>query len=234
MHLKRFLRRLPRRIKHTVFPLRYPERFLHQDVPYFSQWGSRERNAEIIARTFDVKDDPNWKNSGAKTKQEHEDWSWSGCGMACTKMLLAHQTGKVYPLVELGKKCAEYGGYKFPLKDHPGLFYRPYITFMREEFGLKARIVADLMPRELLYELGRGNYMLASVTAEIREGKGKPKEKSGHLILLLGYDAKKREVYFHNPSGDRKETQENVAISLDRFYDFFSGRGIVVETKIFL
>ncbi len=30
--------------------------------------------------------------------------------MACTKMILARQTGKVVPIVELGKKCAEYGG----------------------------------------------------------------------------------------------------------------------------
>lgn len=151
--------------------------------------------------------------------------------MACTKMLLAYHTRKVYPLVTLGKKCAEYGGYKLPLANNPGLFYRPYITFLQKEFGLKAWIADDLSQQELMHELSKGNYIVASVNAKIREGKGKPREKKGHLILLLGYDVEKGEVYFHNPSGDRRETQEYAAVSLERFYDFSSGRGIVVETK---
>lgn len=149
--------------------------------------------------------------------------------MACTKMLLAHKTGKVYPLVELGKKCAEYGGYKFPLADNPGLFYRPYVTFLRQEFSLKGRIADGLTEKELMHELGRGNYIIASVNAKLREGSGKPKSKRGHLILLIGYDAKKGEVYFHNPSGDSKKTQEYATLPFRVFYDFFSGRGIVIE-----
>ncbi|HUB93554.1 MAG TPA: hypothetical protein VMB52_03555 [Verrucomicrobiae bacterium] len=90
-------------VKHIVKPLSISERFLHENVPYFCQWESRELAKQLLAKEVTTDDDPRWKSSGAKTKAEYREWSWSGCGMACTKMLMAYTTGKVIPLIELGK-----------------------------------------------------------------------------------------------------------------------------------
>ena len=40
-------------------------------VPYFSQWESADRAADIIAGTLKVADDPLWRNSGADSVAEY-------------------------------------------------------------------------------------------------------------------------------------------------------------------
>jgi len=206
-----------------------PERFVHKDVPYFCQWESRDLAGQILEKQLSTDDDPRWKASGAKTKKEYHDWSWSACGMACTKMILAQRTGKIVPIVELGKKCAEYGGYTLPLEHSPGLYYKPYLTFVEKEFKWKARVVQGMTFQELMHELGKGNYVIAGVSPLIRYPHSKPKTKSGHLVLMVGYDKTAREFYLHNPSGISKETQEYAAVKFDDFKKFFSGRGIVIQ-----
>lgn len=218
-------------VKHFVRPLSVPDRFVHENVPYFCQWESRELAKQLLEKKITTDDDPHWKKSGAKTKKEYHDWSWSGCGMACTKMILAHRTGKVVPLVDLGAKCAEYGGYTLPLETSIGLLYKPYITFVDKEFGWKARVAQGMTFQELMHELGNGNYVIAGVSPQIRYPDSKPKTKGGHLVLMVGYDKTKQEFYFHNPSGISKETQERATVNFNAFKNFFSGRGIVVHGK---
>lgn len=229
-NIKNHALRHAKRLKHLLRPLPIPDRFVHKNVPYFCQWESRGLAKEILEKKITTDDDPKWKTSGAKTKKEYHDWSWSGCGMACTKMILAHQSGKVIPLVELGKKCTEYGGYIMPLETSPGLFYKPYVTFVENEFHWSAKVVQGMSDAELMHELGKGGYVIASVSPQIRYPQSKPKAKSGHLVLVLGYDKAKKEFYLHNPSGISKETQEYAAVSFQDFKKFFSGRSIVVKT----
>lgn len=230
MNPKNYLLSHAKEIRHTLISKNIRQQFIFKDVPYFSQWESRELNAKILSHEIDTKNDPKWKLSGASTQQEYEDWSWTGCGMACTKMLIAHKTGKVIPIVELGKKCAEYSGYTYPLKDSAGLRYAPYVKFMKAEFGLEAKLVVPLIIQEIVAELSAGNYVIVSVSPDIRTPKTRPTYKGGHLILMLGYDLDKKELYFHNPSGTSKSTQEYACVSFDDFKKFFSGRGIIIKT----
>jgi hypothetical protein len=228
-NIKNHVLREAKRLKHLVQPLSIPERFIHEAVPYFCQWESRELARQILEKQINTDDDPNWKASGAKTKKEYHDWSWSACGMACTKMILAHRTGKIVPIVDLGKQCTEYGGYTMPLENSVGLYYKPYITFVEKELNWKAKIVQGMTFQELMHELGKGNYVIAGVSPQIRYPQSKPKVKGGHLVLMVGYDKIKQEFYLHNPSGISKETQEYAALKFSDFKKFFSGRGIVVQ-----
>jgi len=202
--------------------------FMHENVPYFSQWESRELVEKILTNEISPSEDPNWKKSGAETKEEYDAWSASGCGMACTKMLVDHLWDREVPLVELGKKCAEYGGYTLPVEQSVGLIYGPYERFAKEELGLKARAVLPLLIDEIIEELAADKYIMASVSPKIRHASENPTKKGGHLILMLGYDLDKQLLYFHNPSGFTKETQEYTSISFRDFKKFFGGRGIVV------
>lgn len=228
MKLKNQILTYVKHIDYKARPRQLASRFMFNDVPYFSQWESRELNKQILERVIKTEDDPKWKLSGAKTKEEYAQWSWSACGMACTKMLLAHKTGKTVPIVELGKKCAEYGGYNYPLGQSNGLIYAPYVQFMKAEFGIESKIVAPLLVIEIVAELAKGNYVIASVSPDIREPHKTPKSRGGHLVLMLGYDLQKKELYLHNPSGTSKSTQGYAAVSFADFKKFFSGRGIVV------
>lgn len=203
--------------------------YIHQDVPYFSQWESPRLIKQILNRSIDTKDDPNWEQSGAKSKKEYEDWSWIGCGMACTKMLIAHKTGETIPLVELGKKCAEYGGYTYPTEKSGGLRYAPYSKFMKSEFTIDAKIVTPLIIEEIIAALNAKNYIIASVSPAIREPSSTPKSKGGHLVLIVGYNLAEKTLYLHNPSGTSSASQAYARVSFDDFKKFFSGRGIILE-----
>lgn len=205
----------------------YKSHFIHQELPYFSQWESRDLVERIITKQIEAADDPRWRESGAKNIEEYMTWSWSGCGMACLKMILAHKQRRVIPLVTLGKQCLKYGGYKLPLKDHPGLYYKPFVRFIKEKHGLHGKAVSALTLNEIKQVLSSGGYAVVSVTPEIRFPTKNPTRRGGHLVLLFGYDDKKQLVYLHNPSGFR-DSQEKVSVSYDQFKKFFGNQGILI------
>lgn len=202
--------------------------FIHKDIPYFSQWESRDLVEKIIKKQISAADDPHWKESGAKTTQEYTAWSWSCCGMACLKMILAHKYRKVIPLVHLGKKCLNYGGYRLPLETSPGLFYKPFVSFVKSEYGLNGRAMSVLTLTEIKQVLSDGGYVMVSVTPEIRFPLEEPTKRGGHLVLVVGYDDEKGAIYINNPSGF-KGTQEQVEIPYRQFHKFFDNKGILIK-----
>ena len=208
----------------------YAPKYIHSDVPYFSQWESRDLVEFIITKQLDGKDDPQWRDSGADSREEYAEWSWNGCGMACLKMIIAATQHKMIPLVELGKKSTEYGVYSMPLHDSPGMFYKPFVTFIEKEYGLKGKTESALTIPEIKQAISSGGFVIASVTPEIRFPTRKPTKKGGHLVLVIGYDDSEKNFYFHNPSGF-KDTQENVAISESSFLHFFDHKGLLVSTR---
>ena len=203
-------------------------RFIHHELPYFSQWESRELVEKIITKQIEAKDDPRWQESGAKDVKEYTSWSWSCCGMACLKMILAHKKNEVIPLVTLGKQCVKYDGYKLPLENHPGLYYKPFVQFIKEKYSLNGRATSALTLTDIKNTLSDGGYVIASVTPEIRYTEKDPVKKGGHLVLLFGYDDSKQTIYLHNPSGF-KNSQEKVAISYSQFKKFFDNKGIMIS-----
>lgn len=203
-------------------------RFIHRTVPYFAQWESRELVESIITKQIEAKDDPRWRESGAKDVKEYTAWSWSCCGMACLKMILAHRKNKIIPLVTLGKQCIKYGGYKLPLESHPGLYYKPFVTFIKSEYGLNGKAVSALTLAEIKQTISEGGYAIVSVTPEIRFPSQLPKKRGGHLVLVFGYDDEKQVIYLNNPSGFR-DSQERVEIPYKQFKRFFDNRGIIVK-----
>lgn len=203
--------------------------FIHQDLPYFSQWESRDLVEKIITKQIDAKDDPHWQESGAKNTKEYASWSWSCCGMACLKMILAHKESKLVPIITLGKQCLEYGGYKLPLEKYSGLYYKPFVRFIKEKYGLHGKSTGALTLTEIKNTLSDGGYVIASVTPEIRFPEQAPVKHGGHLVLLFGYDDAKQLFYLHNPSGF-KNSQENVEISYGQFKKFFDNKGVLISS----
>jgi hypothetical protein len=227
--MKRIMKHISARLKDRLVPFRGAQHFLHENVLYFCQWESRVLAKDFLSGEKSAIDDPLWENSGAKTREEYSDWSWACCGMACLKMVLAHKYDNIVPLVTLGKRCMEYGGYKLPLAESAGLYYKPFTEFVEKEYNLHAEVLSPLTVTGILEALSDGKYIIASVNPAIRHPESPtPKTKSGHLILLLGYDLTSKKFSFHNPSGDTKENQEYASLSFRDFKRFFSGRGIAI------
>ena len=228
MSLKAKLHLFIKTARDQIWPTYQPTQFHHQAIPYFAQWESPKLVDDILAHTIKAKNDPKWQQSGATTMEEYEQWSWTACGMACLKMILAHRFHRTVPLVTLGKQCLKYGGYTLPLESSPGLYYRPFVEFVKKEYGLEARVVNGLTIREIQEALAQDKYVIASVNPGLRQPASKPPHKGGHLVLLIGYDQQKNCLYLHNPSGYYRKSQENFEISVPDFKKFFSHKGIIV------
>jgi hypothetical protein len=143
-------------------------------------------------------------------------------------MILAHKQHKIIPLVILAKQCLEYGGYELPLEASPGLFYKPFVNFIFEEYGLRGKVVGALTLDEIKQTISDGGYATVSVTAEIRFPLKEPTRHGGHLVLVFGYDDEKQVVHINNPSGF-KDSQENAILSYKQFMKFFDHKGILIR-----
>jgi hypothetical protein len=217
-----------RAYRYKLSPLKHVPQRTVIDIPYFAQWESPELVADIVEGKKDAADDPLWRNSGAKDKEEYVRWSWSACGLACTKMILAHASGEVVPIVMLGNKALAYGCYDMPLETSIGLKYGPYSEFTREEFGWETAPVSPMVLEDIIKAIAKGSYVMISVTAEIRRPHVWPKRHGGHLVLAVGYDLDASELLINNPSGDKKETQDHARVSFSDFEKFFAHKGIVI------
>lgn len=149
--------------------------------------------------------------------------------MACLKMILKSKFGKTPSLITLGKKCLEYGGYVPTPSELKGLYYEPFIRFIHQEFRLNGKTIKHLSLNGILKALEKQQFVITSVSPQIRNPKSMPSKRGGHLVLLLGYDHLKKLLFFHNPSGNTHKTQQYAEITYTDFARFFAGRGIVIS-----
>ncbi|MFS8044702.1 C39 family peptidase [Rhizobium sp. BR 314] len=201
-----------------------------QKVPYFSQWETPDMTLAVVAegaRAALLKD-PLWASSGARDMEEYAHWAANLCGMACLKMVLAARTGKAVPIMDLAMGCRDYGGYvEEPDGRIRGLIYAPFIPFVRDRFGLAARVVTGISITDIVDILTQSEFFIASVHHSIRWPETEPPAKGGHLVLVTAIDGKK--IRFHNPSGHVDATRENAEMTLETFEKFFAGRGIAID-----
>jgi hypothetical protein len=170
-----------------------------------------------------------WQEAGARSPEEFERWRRAGCGMACLQMILA-ETGRSVPgLVELGLRCATYGGYVVTEDKFEGLIYAGFVDFVSAEWGLEASVAAPLALDSIIEAVTRGAFVIASVHRSIREPDTEPPSRGGHLVLVFDSDDEGKNVYLNNPSGLRPEAERGVRMPTEDFERFFAGRGMVVE-----
>jgi len=208
-----------------------PRAYMRDSIPYVSQWESPELAEQIINGQLRARDDPKWRKSGARTRDEYQTYSWNMCGMACLRMILLDRSGKADTIIKLGKKCTKYGGYTLPFGESAGLQYRQFAAFMKSEYDIDSIVKPALLQHDIKVAISKGEYVIASVSPQIRRPDSLPQHKGGHLVLITGYDDVKRIFYLHNPSGIAGLSQVNTVISYRDFRKFFAHRGIIVKSK---
>jgi len=194
-------------------------------IPYFSQWESPALAAQIISGEVKVRDDPLWRSSGAASVDEYAEWANHVCGMACLKMVLAARTGKLYPILELARLATEFGAYVLEDGTLKGMIYAPAVEMLKDRFGIDSKVVTGIVAADLSWMVQPGALFIASVHPSVRWLKGPPPKKGGHLVLIT--QATPERVVFHNPSGHDEATQRDAVAPIDRFEEFFAGRGIL-------
>ncbi|WP_353619660.1 C39 family peptidase [Rhizobium sp. ICMP 5592] len=203
---------------------------MKQKVPYFSQWETPDMTLAVVAEGAQAAllKDPLWVSSGASTVENYARWAGNLCGMACLKMVLAARTGLIVPIMDLAMGCKDYGGYVEETDGRiKGLIYAPFVPFVKDRFGLHARVVTGISAGDIGDILAQSEFFIASVHHSIRWSDTEPPSKGGHLVLVTAVDA--GSVRFHNPSGHEVATRENVELPLEVFERFFAGRGIAID-----
>ncbi|MBZ9675688.1 C39 family peptidase [Mesorhizobium sp. ES1-1] len=200
---------------------------LPEAVPFFSQWETPGMTMDVLAEGAEaLRRDPLWQGSGARTLDEYALWAGNICGMACLKMILATR-GEIVPTIELARRCTGYGGYVVNDGAIKGLIYAPFVSFVREAFGLRAEVMTNVATAEIPAILGRSRFFIASVSSWIRWPDREPPAKGGHLVLVTA--ASEQDFRFHNPSGHTSATQANAQLAPSDFDRFFANRGIAVS-----
>ncbi|MER9331703.1 C39 family peptidase [Mesorhizobium sp. M0488] len=198
-----------------------------ESVPFFSQWETPDLTMAVLADGADaaLRRDPLWRGSGAETLDEYAAWAANICGMACLKMILATR-GEIIPTMELARQCTRYGGYVVNGESIKGLIYAPFVSFVKEAFGLRAEVMTNVATSDIPATLARSRFFIASVSSRIRWPEREPPSKGGHLVLVT---AASDEIFrFHNPSGHISATQANAVLAPADFDRFFANRGIAV------
>ncbi len=171
-------------------------------VPYFSQWETPDMTLAVVAEGAQAAllKDPLWASSGARTIEDYARWAGNLCGMACLKMVLAARTGRTVPIMDLAMGCKDYGGYVEEADGRiKGLIYAPFVPFVKDRFGLNAKVVTGISTGDIGDILAQSEFFIASVHHSIRWSDTEPSSKGGHLVLVTAVDA--GFVRFHNPSG---------------------------------
>ena len=202
---------------------------IQQDkVPYFSQWETPEMTLSVLAEgSAALLRDPLWRQSGAETVEDYARWAVNVCGMACLKMILAAR-GELHPTLALARTCTAYGGYVVNELDASikGLIYAPFVTYVRERFGLLAETMTGVATDSMPGVLAERPFFIASVNSGIRWPERTPPSKGGHLVLVTA--ASGETLRFHNPSGHDAASQADVTLPLSVFDRFFANRGIAI------
>lgn len=193
--------------------------------PYESQWGDVALNAPLIEDGVDPAAHFDWRAEGYASADDYRLWARNVCGLACLRSVLGAWRNERPPMHRLVLGAQSAGALIREGEAIKGLYYRPFLDWVRSEFGLSGEVVEGQHADRALAEWREGRVFVASVSPEIRYPDRPNARRGGHLVLVHSVDGDR--VTFHNPSGVR-DTAENARLDIATFSRFFAGRGFTL------
>lgn len=173
------------------------------------------------------------KRIKSKTKKDVNKRAHNWCGMCCLSMILKTLNRKTPSLSQLYKQAFRYGVYKLEDKNVHGAYHQELAEFITKKYRLKAKAVQNIKTqKQLINIIKNNNFFIASVTPEIRDYAKNPTKKQGHLILVFDCHKTGNQHYltFHNSAGfTGNNSQKSVTMPINKFFNYFSGRGIKIQ-----
>lgn len=169
--------------------------------------------------------------------RENEDMNaseWNWCGICCVQMILLG-LGRGAPTRDQMYRTAydRYGAFKTIDGRVVGAYHRELAEYVCQEFGLVAITHRRASTDDLARSIEDGRYVIASVSASIRDlDEKEPGRKNGHLVLIYSIEQMDsgRMFVLHNSAGFASaNTQAGVRVTEDRLKQCFSGCYIAVD-----
>jgi hypothetical protein len=195
--------------------------------PYESQWGDLACNQPLIERGVSPATVFDWSTDGYPSEEAYLFWARHICGLACLRSVLrawSPQHGDI-AMFELIRRAEQRGALVRTADDVGGLYYRPFVEWVRGDFGIDGTVHPSTTAEELLGHVRAGGVALASVSSEIRYPERPNTRRGGHLVLVHGFDGDR--VVLNNPSGVGASA-ENAGVDLRTFTRFFAERGVTL------
>ncbi len=196
--------------------------------PYESQWGDIRCNEALIVHGRDPAEIHDWRQSGYVSVEDYRFWSRHVCGLACLRSVLRGwmPDAPVPPMGYLLERAVEHAALTLNDDGVRGLYYRPFLAWIAEEYGLQGQVVEHSTARDHFVGVGVGRVAFASVSSEIRYPDRPNTRRGGHLVLVHAFDGST--VTFHNPSGVNG-TADGASLDIETFERFYAGRGMIVR-----
>lgn len=195
--------------------------------PYESQWGDIACNRPLIEEGADPSRFFDWATDGYPSVEEYLFWSHHVCGLASLRSVLRAWTpehGRI-AMFELVRRARRHGALTRDGDAVGGLFYRPFVEWIGEDFGIEGTVHPLVEVEGLLAHVQAGGVAVASVSPEIRYPDRPNARRGGHLVLVHRFDGDR--ITLHNPSGV-PGTAENAELDLPTFERFFAHRGVTL------
>lgn len=179
----------------------------------------------------------NWQQLGFKSYEDAEYWERSSCAILCLKMIMdSIYPENTKPISAIINKGLELNAYT----DKSGWSHKGVVK-IAEHYGLKAMAYEKLKPKDIKDTLREGSFVIVSIKWAFENYKTLKekilfwKKYGGHLALVVGYkegNGKLEGFYVHHTSIRPEYNWENRFIPLDKFTGGFTGRGIIVNDKM--
>lgn len=196
--------------------------------PYESQWGDPRCNEALIVRGESPARYHDWSTDGYTSAAEYEFWAAHVCGLACLRSVLRAWRPErgVPPMSRLIEGAVAAGALVRRDDTVDGLYYRPFLSWIADEFGIEGEVVERTPTAAFLPLVRPGQVVLASVSPEIRWPERPNERRGGHLVLV--HDRAGDRFVFHNPSGIGP-TAANATADVATFARFHAERGMVLR-----
>lgn len=197
--------------------------------PYESQWGDVRCNEAVVVRGEAPGRFHDWRRDGYASEAEYAFWAAHVCGLACLRSVLRswRPAFGVVPMAEPIRGAVAAGALVERADTVDGLYYRPFLAWIAEAFGIDGDVVEHTPIADLVPSIDVDRVVIASVSSEIRWPERPNARRGGHLVLVHGVDEDGRLV-FHNPSGIGATAADAVA-DLPTFARFHADRGMVLR-----
>lgn len=175
-------------------------------VPYYSQ------KPEFLVR------------EGSLNRSQISAWENSLCGLMCASMVLNQfSTDSTHTVAELLSAADKEGAFD----QRRGWVHRKIVSLL-EQYGIKgtSQKIDNL---DTVYELlNNDNLIMASVSPQYLhpELKNEKKERSGHLVVIVGMNVSEmgnNQLVIHDPGSEVAEGGQNLLLDSNIFESSFSG-----------